>query len=96
MSEKTIRLPHGTLKLRKGRDKVIITAMDAFLTVAHKLGFLKKIPEAYNPDNQAILAYVKTTGEIPPGVEFIPADNKFSYSTNGEKKDDNEQQQAEG
>lgn len=87
-SEKTIRLPHGTLKLRKGRDKAVVIAMDKFLTIAHKLGFLRKVPEAYNPDNAAILAYVKRTGDIPAGVEYIPADTKFSYTTNGEKEDD--------
>ena len=94
--EKTIRLPHGVLKIRKGRDRVAITAMDKFLSIAHKLGFLKKIPESYNPDNQAILDYVKRTGDVPAGIEFIPAGTKFSYTTNGEKEDDNEQQSAEG
>jgi hypothetical protein len=95
-SEKTIRLPHGTLKIRKGRDRVAIVAMEKFLAVANKLKLLRKVPEEYNPDNAAILAHVKNTGEIPPGVEFIPAGSKFSYSTNGESDDTDEREQAEG
>jgi hypothetical protein len=95
-SEKTIRLPHGTLKMRKGRDRIAIVAMEKFLAVANKLKLLRKVPEEYNPDNAAILAHVKTTGEIPAGVEFIPAGSKFSYSTNGESDDTDEREQAEG
>jgi hypothetical protein len=91
-SEKTIRLPHGTLKIRKGRDRVAIVAMDKFLSVANKLGLLKTVPEAYNPDNSAILDYVKKTGEIPAGVEYIPAGSKFSYITNGETDDTDERE----
>ncbi len=82
--EKTMRLPHGILKLRKGRDKVAVVAMDDFLKIAGKLGLIRSIPESIAPDNQAILNRIKSTGDIPAGVEFIPADVKFTYSTNGD------------
>jgi hypothetical protein len=92
-SEKTIRLPHGTLKVRKGRDRVAIVAMEKFLSVANKLGLLRKVPEAYNPDNSAILDYVKKTGEIPAGVEYIPAGSKFTYSTIIGESDDTDERE---
>jgi hypothetical protein len=82
--EKTMRLPHGILKLRKGRDKVAVTAMEEFLTRAQSLGFLRAIPESYTPDTHAVLAHIKRTGEVPAGIEYIPGENKFSYTTNGE------------
>jgi hypothetical protein len=95
--EKTMRLPHGILKLRKGRDKVAVVAMEQFLEKAQTLGFLRTIPESYTPDVQAVLAYIKRTGEVPPGVEFIPAETKFSYTTNGDSNGERERdEQAEG
>jgi len=85
--EKTIRLPSGTIKLRKGRDKVVIVAMDTFLKVASRLGFLTSVPESYEPDQQNIMAYLKRTGSVPEGCEFIPADIRFSYTTTLEESD---------
>lgn len=82
--EKTMRLPHGILKLRKGRDKVAVTALEEFLKKAQALGFLRTVPESYMPDTQAVIAHIKRTGEVPPGIEYIPAETKFSYTTNGE------------
>ena len=95
--EKTIRLIHGLCKLRKGRDKAAVIAIDEFLKVYPRLKLVRTVPEQLTPDIQAIVNYVRTTGEIPAGVTFIPADIRFSYSTNG-GNDDTEQreQQAEG
>lgn len=81
--EKTLNLPHGRLKLRKGKDRIAVVAMEQFLKVGQKLGLLRKVPESVSPDLQAILNYVHSTGEIPPGIQVIPADVKFTYSTNG-------------
>ena len=96
--EKTLRLPHGTLKLRRGKDRIAVIAMEQFLKVGQKLGLLKKVPESFSPDLQAILNHVHSTGEVPPGIEVIPAEVKFTYRTNGGNGDDTEQrdQQAEG
>jgi hypothetical protein len=83
--EKTMRLPHGLLKLRKGRDRVAVVAIEQFLKIGQKLGLVKKVPESVTPDLQGILNHVHRTGEVPPGIELIPADIRFSYSTNGGK-----------
>src|SRR5258706_4197710 len=77
---KSMALPHGSLKLRLGREKVQITDMEKFMPVAQRRGLLKQIPEAYEPDLQKILMYVKAAGNIP-GVTLIPATTKFSYTT---------------
>jgi phage host-nuclease inhibitor protein Gam len=86
--EKTLRLPHGILKLRKGRDKVAITALDQFLAVGSKLGLVRTVPEEIAPDLQAIVNHIRNTKEIPAGVEFISGDTKFSYTTTSKEKSD--------
>ena len=85
--EKTLRLPHGVLKMRKGRERVSVVEMDAFLKVAGKLGLVRSVPESITPDNQAILNRIRATGDIPPGVEYFPAETRFSYTTKGESTD---------
>jgi hypothetical protein len=95
--EKTVRLPHGTLKLRRGRDKAVVVALNEFLKIGQKLGLLRKVPESVTPDLQAILNHVHSTGEIPAGIQVIPADVKFTYSTNGGKDDtERERNETEG
>jgi phage host-nuclease inhibitor protein Gam len=80
-NEKTMNLPHGTLKLRLGRDKVEITDIDAFLPFAQKKGLLRPVPESYEPDLSKIHEYIKISKVVPAGVIVIPAQNKFSYTT---------------
>jgi len=63
--EKTIRLPSGTISLRKGRDRIAIVSMEVFLPAASRLGFLKTVPESFEPDQQKIMAYLKRTGSVP-------------------------------
>ena len=90
--EKTINLPHGSLKLHLGRDKVEITDMDKFMKVAPSRDLLRVSPESYDPDLQKVLEYVKLRGIIA-GVKFIPATTKFSYKTlkgNGNGKEQSE------
>ena len=95
--EKTLRLPHGSLKLRKGRDKVAVVALEEFLKIGSKLNLVRSVPEQITPDIQAIINHIKTTGEIPTGVQFIPADVRFSYTTNGENDDtERERNETEG
>jgi phage host-nuclease inhibitor protein Gam len=78
--EKTIRLAHGTIKERMGRDKVDITNIDVFLKVGAKYGLLRTYPEHKEPDLNAVLTYIKRTGEIPPGVVLIPGTPKSGYT----------------
>ncbi len=88
--EKTLRLPHGILKLRNSRERVTVVDMSNFLEVAGELGLLRKIPESYAPDLTALLEYVKRTGSLPQGVEMIPSEAKFSYATAKGGTDDNQ------
>ena len=90
--EKTIRLPHGIIKLRMSRERIEITDLQRFLNVKSNQRFLKIIPESYQPELQAVHSHIKATGELPVGVNLIPGEVKFSYSTNkrsnGNGKDD--------
>ncbi len=86
--QKTIRLPHGVLKLRKGRDRAVVVALEEFLEVGEHLGLVRTVPQQQTPDIPAILNRIKTTGEIPPGVEYLAADTRFSYTTRSEGDDD--------
>ncbi len=79
--EKTIKLPHGVMKVRLGRDKVEVFDMEIFMKQAPKLGFLKAIPESYEPDMQKVHEYIKRKGITPAGVTLTPAKTKFSYTT---------------
>ena len=90
--EKTIRLPHGIIKLRMSRERIEITDLQRFLNVKANQRFLKIIPESYQPELQVVHSHIKATGELPVGVNLIPGEVKFSYSTNkrsnGNGKDD--------
>ena len=91
-SEKSLNLPHGKLSLRKGREKVEVEDLEAFLTVATKLNLLRTIEESHEPDLKAIAAYIqKSRGDIPPGVRVVPAAVNFSYSLTTNGDDPNEQ-----
>lgn len=83
--EKTIRIPHGSLSLRKGRDRIEIQDMTVFLKVAAKHGFLRTTPAKDEPDLKAIYAHYTKTGEIVSGTKVIPATTSFTYqlTTNG-------------
>ena len=80
--EKTIRLPHGIIKLRMSRERIEISDLQRFLNVKSNQRFLKIIPESYQPELQAVHSHIKATGELPVGVNLIPGEIKFSYSTN--------------
>jgi hypothetical protein len=84
--EKTMRLPHGALALRKGRDKIEILDMELFMKVAPRYGFLRVTPENKEPDMTALAAFVKRTKQIPLGTKLTPATINFSYqlTTNGD------------
>ena len=97
--EKTLALPHGELKMRKGRDKIEILDMVKFLPIAQAKGLLRAIPESYEPDMRTLLEYAKYSGVTPPGCSLIPASTKFTYKTkgvsNGGSNDKHEREQAE-
>ena len=96
--EKTLSLPHGELKMRKGRDKIEITDMEKFLPIAQKKGLLRAVPESFEPDMKALVEYAKYSGVTPPGCSLIPASTKFTYKTKGAtngSSNEHQRQQAE-
>jgi hypothetical protein len=100
IGEKTLALPHGELKLRKGKDKIEIADMEKFLKAAEKHGLLRAVPESFEPDMRAVAAYTKSTGISPSGTVIIPGSDKFTYTTkgashNGSSSDTDKRQPAE-
>jgi hypothetical protein len=85
--EKTIRLPHGTIKLRNGRDKIEIVDLQKFLDDTENQQFLRHVPESYQPDLNSINEYIKRTGHIPEGANLVEGVIKFSFTTLKRSKD---------
>jgi len=80
--EKTINLPHGTIRLRLGRDKAEITDPEKFMRVAAARGLLRSIPESFEPDMQKVVTYLKQNNGLA-GAALIPAQTKFYYTIKG-------------
>ena len=80
--DNTINLAHGAIKLRKSRDKVDIIDLQKFIPIGQRLGLVRRIEEKFEPDMNAIRAYLKTNGNRPPnGVILTPGQPTFSYTT---------------
>ena len=88
--EKTIDMPHGTLKMHKRQDKIEISDLDLFLKHAKK-DMLSIVPEQLKPDMNKIKSLVKGRF-IPAGVKVIPGEIEFSYKI---KKDGENGRQEE-
>ena len=95
MEEKSLRLPHGVIKSRMGRDRVEIVDEDLFLSVAKERQLLRTYPERSEPDLNLIQVYIRRTGEIPPGIELIPGEARFSYALVRKGEEPNGDEQAE-
>jgi len=79
LNVKTLELPHGILKFRKNPDRVTITDMEIFMKNAMP-ETVTVIPEQVRPDLTKIKAHIKSTGEIPSGVELITGENNFTIT----------------
>ena len=91
----TITLAHGTIKIRKSRDKIDIVDLQKFIAIGQRHGLLSHINARDEPDMNAIRAFIKINGGKPPvGVILTPGQPAFSYSTN-KKGTNNEHQQRE-
>lgn len=88
--EKTIDMPHGTLKMHKRQDKIEISDLDLFLRHARK-DMLTIVPEQLKPDLTKIKNFVKM-GSAVKGVSVIPGEIEFSYKI---KKDEENGRQKE-
>ena len=73
-----LSLPNGSIGFRKQPDSIEITDEELFLTTAAS-ELLKHVPEKFEADLKSIKEYIKTTSEIPDGVELKSKDPKFYY-----------------
>ena len=74
--EKRIVLANATLSSIKGRERVEIHDVDALGLYANtnQLGLVRYEP---HPEKKHILAHIKKTGELPPGVDLIRGEDSF-------------------
>jgi len=80
--DKSLRLPHGSIGLRKSRDRVEISNPELFEKAGLRLGLFRTIDAKTEPDLQAVSAAIKIQKSIP-GVTIIPGSVNFHYSING-------------
>lgn len=82
-NERTIDLANGTIRLRKGREKLEVYDMN--LLLANKFSpELIRIKEDVKPDMQKIKDFINRSGKVPNGVKVIPGvENEFSYKIKG-------------
>ena len=72
---KSLRLPHGELKLRKLPDKIIVHE-EVFNY--NREEFIRVIPEKREPDLPKIKKHLKATGELLVGVDLQLGEQKFT------------------
>jgi phage host-nuclease inhibitor protein Gam len=82
--QKTLNLPHGTIRLRKLPDRVEIIDLEAFMAAADG-SLLAVIPSTAKPDLNKIKSLIKSTGSIPSGVNFIEGIERFTFKTNNKE-----------
>ena len=78
---KSLSLPSGKISLRAQKDKVEIIDYDLFYSKALP-ELLRQIPESFEPDLKKIKEHIKTTSEIPEGIDITPQEPKFYYKLN--------------
>lgn len=93
--QKTIVLPHGSLHLRLGRPKVTIIDEATFTPIGQRLGLIKIKPSTTDPDLNAIHAYVRRVGSVPPGIAYTPATVGFTFKTKGTNNNGTEQREQQ-
>ena len=82
---KTLELAFGTIRFRKGPDRVEILDNELFLNNANS-SCLMIIPETAKADLNKIKAFIKRSGRTPKGCEITTGEVKFSYSINNHKE----------
>jgi len=75
---KSMLLPNGTIGLRRQQPKIEIRDEDLFYKNSDN-GLLRHIPESYEPDLKKIREHIKTTGEIPAGIDMTEQEARFYY-----------------
>ena len=80
-NQKSLSLTSGKIGFRNQQDKIVIVDNDLFYNKALP-DLLRKIEESYEPDMSKIKKQIKTTGDIPMGIEVSPVEPKFYYKLN--------------
>lgn len=81
--ERTIDLANGTIRLRKGREKLEVFDMEKFLSNKYSPELIR-IKEEVKPDMNKIKDFINRSGKIPSGVKIIEGNpNEFSYKIKG-------------
>lgn len=76
-SVKSIDLPHGLIRLHKTPNKVEVSDLDKFMSVATS-DMITAVSEQLKPNLNGIKKYVKLSGRIPEGISIIEGTEKFS------------------
>lgn len=86
---KSARLPSGQVRARQLPDRVEIADEDVFIRWANGSEHDEMVQVTETPVKRTILASVKETGEVPPGVTFITGDVSFTVvlGSDAEKTD---------
>jgi phage host-nuclease inhibitor protein Gam len=78
--DSTINLAHGSIKIRKSRDKIEIVDLKKFNEIGQRHGLLRHINASDEPDMNAIRAFIKLNGGKPTlGIILTPGQPTFSY-----------------
>lgn len=96
--DSTINLAHGSIKIRKSRDKIEIVDLKKFNEIGQRHGLLRHINASDEPDMNAIRAFIKLNGGKPTlGIILTPGQPTFSYITNkkGSANGESERTEAE-
>lgn len=94
--DSTIALAHGTIKIRKSRDKIEIVDLQKFATIGQRHGLLRHINATDEPDLNALRAFIKVNGGKPPaGVILTPGQPTFSYSTTQKGQNDEQSERSQ-
>tara|TARA_R110000744_G_scaffold178725_3_gene297742 strand:- start:7172 stop:7753 length:582 start_codon:yes stop_codon:yes gene_type:complete len=76
---KSIDLPEGVLKRRKGSERIDVVLDEVFIDWCQKGGH-DLFRTKHQPDKAAIKKFVKDSGEEPPGVELNVGEDSFSVA----------------
>lgn len=82
--KKTIDLANGVIRLRKGREKLVIEDADKLLSLPYSSELITHKEEDV-PNLTKIKAFINRSGKVPDGVRVIPGnEQEFSYKLKGE------------
>jgi len=78
-STKKLDLPSGKVTTVKGRQRLEITDQQALDEWLEQMGDMNLCQTVIKPLKKGILAYIKDTGEEPPGIELVTGNDKLNF-----------------